>query len=382
MRRSHKITRMQLRVAWSTVLVCLGVLAPANSFSQGIRAGAAYLKILPGTRQQNLAGSLTGSLDGIFSIHANPGTAGFLRHWQFSASYTKWIADISNTSLFYGQQFRFRTPLTEKLYVGLGLHRQGFGDFDATAGNSLVNASDMLASVSLGLPVKGISRNLSIGTNIKYFRSELAQYNASTLVFDAGMIFRTSPKPFNFLFSEQIIFSAGAAVMQLGKPLTFISQETPLPRTFRVGIALNLGKHDGLQVQLATDYRKVRDEEGRVGLGLELINLFGRKSWGRLMTIRGGYLFDNKRDQRLFNKLSLGLSFRLDDYINTSRHARQSNRVLKNAALRLDGGFLNSKTFSNVYQGSVTYRPLGPEPFQFLESDSISFDVTKNPTFS
>ena len=100
-------------------------------YSQDIRAGAAYLKILPGTRQQNLAGSLTGSLDGIFSVYANPGAAGFLRHWQFSASYTKWIADISNTSLFYGQQFSFSTPLTEKLYVGLGLHRQGFGRFPA-----------------------------------------------------------------------------------------------------------------------------------------------------------------------------------------------------------------------------------------------------------
>ena len=79
----------------------------------------------------------------------------------------------------------------------------------------------MLASVSLGLPVKGISRNLSIGTNIKYFRSELGQHNASSLVFDAGMIFRTSPKSFDFLFSEQIIFSVGAAATQLGKPFDF-----------------------------------------------------------------------------------------------------------------------------------------------------------------
>jgi len=379
MRRKVKIISIHFKIA---ILLCLSALSPDILYSQDIRAGAAYLKILPGTRQQNLAGSLTGSLDGTFSIYANPGATGFLRHWQFSASYTKWIANISHTSLFYGQQFRFRTPLTEKLYVGVGLHRQGFDDFDASAGNSFVNASDMLASLSLGLPIKGISRNLSIGTNIKYFRSELAQHNASSLVFDAGVIFRTSPKPFNFLFSEQIIFSAGAAITQFGKPLTFISQETPLPRTFRTGVAFNLGKHDGMQLQLAADYRKVRDEDGRVGLGLEVTNLFGRRSWGRLMSVRGGYLFDNKRDERLFNKFTLGLSFRLDDYINTSRHAQKGSRIFKNAALRLDGGFLNSKTFSNVYQGSVTYRPLGPEPFQFVKSDSMSFDFTKRPAFS
>jgi len=280
MKRRLRIIRFHFKIALIAILLCFSALSPDSSYSQDIRAGAAYLKILPGTRQQNLAGSLTGSLDGTLSVYANPGAAGFLRHWQFSASYTKWIADISNTSLFYGQQFRFRTPISEKLYWGLGLHRQGIDDFDATGGNNFVNASDMLVSLSLGLPIKGMSRNLSIGTNIKYFRSELAQHNASTVVFDAGMIFRTSPKPFNFLFSEQIIFSAGAAVTQLGKPLTFIAQETPLPRTLRAGGAFNLGKHDGLQVQLAADYRKVRDENGRVGLGLEIINLFGRKSWG------------------------------------------------------------------------------------------------------
>jgi len=379
MRRKVKIISIHFMIA---ILLCLSALSPDILYSQDIRAGAAYLKILPGTRQQNLAGSLTGSLDGTFSVYANPGATGFLRHWQFSASYTKWIANISHTSLFYGQQFRFPTPLTEKLYVGVGLHRQGFEDFDASGGNSFVNASDMLVSLSLGLPIKGISRNLSVGTNIKYFRSELAQYNASTMVFDAGIIFRTSPKPFNFLFSEQIIFSAGAAVTQMGKPLTFIAQETPLPRTFRAGVAFNLGKHDGLQLQLAADYRKVRDEDGRVGLGLEIINLFGRRSWGRLMTVRGGYIFDNKRDERLFNKFSLGLSFRLDDYINSSRHARKPSGFFKNAALRLDGGFLNSKTFSNIYQGSMTYRPVGPEPFHFVKSDFMSLDVKKPPTFS
>ena len=54
----------------------------------------------------------------------------------------------------------------EKLYLGLGLHRQGVEEFDATdpgRGSSLVNASDMLVSLSLGLPVKGISQHLSIG---------------------------------------------------------------------------------------------------------------------------------------------------------------------------------------------------------------------------
>lgn len=100
------------------------------------------------------------------------------------------------------------------------------------------------------------------------------------------------------------------------------------------------------------------------------------------MTVRGGYVFDNKRDERLLNKFSLGMSFRLDDYINTSRHAQKGSRIFKNAALRLDGGFLNSKTFSNVYQGSMTYRPVGPEPFEFVKNDFMSYDVKTRPDSS
>ncbi|MFQ5676856.1 MAG: PorV/PorQ family protein, partial [bacterium] len=366
-------------------LLVLVLFSTPSLLAQQIRSGAAYLKILPGTRQQNMAGSLTGSLDGIYSIYANPGATGLLRHWQFSASYNRWIAGISNTSLFYGQGFRLNTFLGDEINIGLGFNAQNVGNFDATGGSNFVSAQDILLNLSLGIPLTRTLPNLSIGTNIKYLRSELAQHSASTAALDVGFVYRTSRKSLNFLFADHFIFSFGAALtqLQLGKPLTFISDETPLPRTFRAGAAVNLGTHDGQQLQLAIDYRKVRDENKRFGLGVELINPFGRTAWVPELVIRGGHIFDQEHDDRLINTVSIGLSFRLDDYVKSFPYAKKGNHLfLKNAAFRVDGGFLGSTTFNNVYQGSLTYRPIGPEPFRFIPSDFMSTDIRTEPVLS
>ena len=89
------------------------------------RAGSAYLKIIPGARQQGLANSMTGALDEPYTFYVNPGATGLLREWQFSATYTKWIADIYNLSLLYGRKFQLNTLFGDGLTAAIGLNYQG-----------------------------------------------------------------------------------------------------------------------------------------------------------------------------------------------------------------------------------------------------------------
>lgn len=361
---------MQSQKQYSVVVALLLAVAfsalPARLFAQA-RAGSAFLKILPGTRQQNMAGSLTAGLDENYSVFANPGAMGFLREWQLSASYNKWIADISYVSLFAGKDFHVRAPWGDRLYLALGFTRQGVDDFDATGGvERSVGAEDVMFSASVGLPLSKIYRRLSIGGTVKYLKTDLANLSDETVAFDLGAIVRTGRFRFPVLGSG--ILSAGASWNHLGESLKFISEETPLPRTFRAGLALNIGKHDGLQFQFAADYRKVRDEDGRVGIGGEIINLLGR-----YISVRAGYVFNDNQDTRLVSKFSMGLSVRFDDYMPLTPAPR-------NTAMRIDGGYLNSKTFSNVYQGSVTVRPIHPERFGFVvDSDHMSLDELPPP---
>ena len=381
------MTRL-LKIAFAPftgILLSLVLLAGLpNTATSQVRAGSAYLKILPGTRQQSLGSSMTGALDGTFSLYANPGAAGLMRQWHLSGSYNKWIADIYNISLIGGRQFRAHLPWGDRFFGALGVNYQGLGNFDATgiAGAS-VSAQDLLLTASFGFPLTKVSRNLAFGFNVKYLRSELAQFNANALVFDTGLMYRTGRFKFPFLFKEGI-FSIGGAVTQLGKSMTFITDGTPLPRTLRIGAALNVGEHDKVQLQLVSDYRKVRNEVSRVSLGAEISNFLSPLSpgLGRVLSFRGGYVFNSRQETSLVSKYSFGFSFRLDDYMNDLLHGQKRSVIPINTALRNDMGALGSSQYANVLQISSDLRPIAPESFDFDKSEYYSVDPEIAPVAS
>lgn len=358
------------------LLIVLLLAMPMRDAGAQVRAGAAYLKMMPGTRQQNLAGSLTAGLDEAYSIYANPAATGFVRQWQLSLSHMKWIADLSTTSFLAAKQFRLQTPFGDRVHAAFTANYQGIDNFDATEGLApSASASDALFGISLGLPISKLTRSLALGATMKYLRSDLAQHSASALVADVGVLYRSPRIPFDFLFADQLILSVGGAVTNMGQSMTFIDAATPLPRTYRAGLAVNLGKHDHLQVQLSGDYRKVRDEPRQFAVGAEILNLLSpwSASLGRALAIRGGWTFSPDLDDRLLSKFTLGFSFYLDDYQNERRLAQPELYLPRNSALRADAGFMNSTTFSSVMQGSVSLQPAGPEPFAFRAGPHHSF---------
>ncbi len=368
-----KLIRSKKSILFIAVTLCAAAAStifPAQLNGQ-TQSGAAFLKVLPGARQQGLAGSLTGAIDETYALYANPGAVGFLREWQWSASYTEWIADIFNASLVYGRQVRLRSPWSDRANFALGIHYQGIREFDSSRGAAAsASAKDILVIASLGSPISVLSRGIAVGLNIKYFRSELAQFSANALAFDVGLIYRTPSfrlsQPGGFF--DYGILSAGVSANHLGTSMKFLNSATPLPRTLRAGLALNLGTHDGLQLQLAADYKRVRDEDSRFSFGAEVTNVFSPfgKSFGRLFDLRGGYNFDDN----LLSKLSVGLSVRLDDYMV----APLRSIAPKNTSLRMDMGVLDgNKFFAPVYRGSITHQPIVPEKFEFVHTEQETF---------
>ncbi len=349
-----------------------GLILFTTALNAQIQSGAAFLKVLPGARQQGLANSLTGGLDDTHILFANPGSIGFYREWQWSAGYTEWIADIFNASLLYGRQFRFNSLISDRLNFAIGVQYQGVREFDSSRGAAApASAKDFLLSGTLGSPINILSKNISWGVTTKYFRSELAGFNASSLNYDFGLLYKSkrikAPGLTRYMF-KYAYWSIGAGLLHNGRALKFLNAETPLPRTFRSGAALNLGTHDGLQVQLAADLLKVRDEDFRLSFGAEIKNLFSpiHKGVGRLVDVRGGYNFDND----LFSKVSFGLSFRLDDYT-----AFPLKKIApRNSAMQLDLGIIdNSEFFSSVYRGSVAHYSIQPEKFDELDLNGSRF---------
>jgi len=329
------------------------ILFSSQSFGQ-IRSGAAFLKMLPGSRQQSMANSTTALLDDQHVVFANPAAGGFLREWYWSASYTKWIADVYNTSFLMGKSFP--TLWSRRTSVNLGMLYQGVGEFDSSEeGAPTVSANDWVLALNMGQPLSFINERVAIGAEVKYLSSTLAQYHSQTWIFDTGLLYRTprfslsrnpnSPFPYGLV-------SAGISATNMGNPLTFIEYQTPLPREVRAGLAFYAGQHNGLQLQVSADYHNRRDEGSHMGFGAEV-------SWDERVAFHGGY--DTGND--LLQKYSFGFSLRLDD---KSTHL---GGILPgdNSALRLDFATMNETDFfHHTYRGTISHFPIGPEGFKFL----------------
>lgn len=357
-------------------LILLFCLMGESAIAQ-VRSGASFLNILPGARQQGLSGNVAALLDETYALYGNPGATGFLREHQWSVTYTRWITDIYNLSLNYGRAIR--TPWSRHTRFAFGLNYQGVKEFDSSRGATPpASANDVLLLLSIGNPLSKISKNLSVGANIKYLKTNLDQYSASAAIFDVGALLRTNR--FRFLpgnggLFNHGIFSIGVGVTQMGNPMKFISTSTPLPRTFRGGIAFYTGTHSGLQLQISGDYRHIRDEIGSFGLGTEI-------SWRRRIALRSGYNFND----RMLSKFSFGLSLRLDDVQSSINHSLTG----RNNAVGFDFVALdNNDFFSNAYRTTITHLSIGPEKFLFAtkpheeyttkDSITLAWELTKDP---
>ncbi len=343
------------------IILVLLFFITGNLYAQ-IRAGSAFLKMLPGARLQSMAAAHTGVIDDPHALYANPAAAGFLREWQWAASYTRWIADISNASLIYGRKVPM--PWSRQTRLALGLLYQGMPEFDSTD-DAMPTASynDLVAALSIGQPLTFLSRNIALGANVKYLQSNLDEYRASTWVFDTGLSVRTPRFAMgNPLFPYGIV-SMGIAITQLGDEMQFNQIGTPLPQTWRAGLAFYTGSHFGLQILLTADYQQVKDEKDVLGLGAEF-------TLNRTLSINGGYNFDND----LFEKVSVGASLRLDDVNIASLGEVFPGR---NNALRVDLASMNEADFFNrTYRGTVSQYPIGPEKFKFLTTTAVDTFLT------
>lgn len=367
--------KMFVRFQTFLLMFILGIFFSSNSLSAQIRAGSGYLKMLHGAREVSTFGTITGALDHTYSFYANPAATGFLREWQWSATYTNWISDIYNASVLYGRTIR--TPWSRWSRFVAGVNYLGIPEFNNANGNALaVSGQNLLVTVGFGQPLHFLSRKVALGANIKYFNSQLAGYDANKFLFDLGLLYRTPQ--IRLANSEKnlfntLIFSSGISLTNIGTSMQFISENTPVPRTFRAGVALNIGSHYGFQVSVGTDYRKIRDEDGFLTCGTEF-------SWRQILSLRMGYSWE----ENVLGHFTFGGSLRLDDLLFQNSLLGRSN------ALQIDlASNQNNDYFTAPYHGSVTHKPLEPENFNLLEPEynesidqdnvTLSWEETQDP---
>lgn len=340
-----------------------------------IRAGFGYLKMLHGAREVSKAGTLAAALDHTYAFYGNPAATGLSREWQWSATYTSWISNIYNASLLYGGSLRL--PWSRWTRFAVGINYLGIPEFNnANTQTTPVSGNNFVLTGSIGQPISFLTRNLAIGGNFKYYDSKLAEFKANSVIFDLGLLYRSprvALKKLSGGLLDYIIISSGFAWTNLGAPIKVIADKTPLPRTFRTGLAVNVGAHHGLQINLGGDYREIRDEAGFVTWGAEV-------SWRQLLSFRVGY----SEEENLLGNFTFGGGLQLDDQI-LNKGLFQRNHAAKVDLASIE----NNSYFTAPYHGTLTFHPVAPEHFRLqapaygaiVDADQVelSWEETRDP---
>ncbi len=234
--------------------------------SGGPTSGADFLSMDEGGRAIGMAGAYTAIATDSLATYWNPAGLAQIPWYEVTLQHNQWIQDLSYEYVSFGM------PLWR--YGGLGisatmLYMPSFNNDPANLTDA--NAQDIAGSLSYG---QRIFNPIEFGFTAKYIQRTLLNYTATAYAGDVGL--------HADLFDN---FQFGAAVQNIGTPVTFISEADPLPLTYRAGLAFYLVSEDN---DLTIDVDGVEPANtntfyGSVGGELTLYNQ---------MALRGGYHFN------------------------------------------------------------------------------------------
>ncbi len=311
-----------------TIILLSGV---SLSFGQVGGTGANFLRIPVGPRPIGLGSAFTGVGDNVYALYWNPAGMGFIRRWEVSALYNQYFADMYYIAISGLKQYQFLW--SRKTAVGVSLFFQGMPEWGDDLDNEKASASNVMALAAFGQRLDWLSKNLSIGLNVKFARSTLADYDAYTLATDFGVLSRWE------LFSHP--FMVGAAIQNIGFQTAFIKVKSPIPLGYRFGISYRFLDCDFHHLLLATDLSKYKYRDWKLGLGAEY--------WFRnFVAVRAGYAV-NQND---LGDFSFGVGIKLDAF----------NAGLQSDYTQSDFGDALGYTRS----GAISVFSESPEPFYLV----------------
>ncbi|OVE77534.1 hypothetical protein BVX98_02435, partial [bacterium F11] len=127
--------------------------------------------------------------------------------------------------------FVMPTPLLNKdTYMGISITRLGLPDQQGRGTNREKTGRFDTSDLAIGAALASNFGSFQLGSQFKFLRQELAEFNAQGVAVDLGVLTRT---PLSCL-------SIGGAVRNLGPKMKFISEEFYLPLTLSIGAAYQL----------------------------------------------------------------------------------------------------------------------------------------------
>lgn len=225
------------------VIIFTLLLFGSQSFAQNIHdsagtAGAAFLKIEPGSRPVGMGGAFTGLANDINTIFWNPAGLTSVQTREFTAMQHFSIAEISNQSIGYAQR--------AKRFVWGASLLGGFAETERRTGpsptpDSVVTVNGFATGLSLAYP---LSTTASIGGTAKLISQQLDIQNVFGIAADLGVILRLID---NHLGVGITVQNAGVFFEEADRDEKLPSEYPPM--ALRAGLAYRTWK----QVEVETE---------------------------------------------------------------------------------------------------------------------------------
>ncbi len=216
-------------------LLLAGFMAPRVMAGGAGTTAASFLKIDPSAREAALAGAVTGLAadDSASLINYNPALIAAADRKQMSFTHTGWLSGVQLESLSYTH------PYLETMSFGAGvnyLHTPSIQKTDSNGGtlDSSFNSADGVFSLAAA---NRFHRNVLAGVAVKAIRQSMDGHSATAFAADGGILVRYS------------VVSLGLAISNLGTELNLYDQASPLPTTYKAGLAIRANHNFTLLVE-------------------------------------------------------------------------------------------------------------------------------------
>ena len=236
----------------SPALILLGLPAPAAAASG--EAGFAFLKLGIGARPMGMGSAYVALADDPTALYWNPAGLGGAEGAQVTVMHNEWIQDFrqefagvtrafGSNAAGLGMNGFYTSELEKRDDVGNLIGHFGFNDFAVT-----------------GAFAHRFPHQARVGLAVKFLREMIDAETASTVAIDLGAQMGLGHSG----------VSLGAAAQNLGGDAKFITESFPLPRTFRVGAAVNRALGSTARGVLSAELRNARGDDSHFHVGGEL----------------------------------------------------------------------------------------------------------------
>jgi hypothetical protein len=317
------------RFGFAMLLLIVGGLLLPGTVQAQTHGGTGILKIKPGARATGMGQAGVALSQRAHSLWWNPAFLADLESAEFSSTVARLVPDLADD--VYYLNVAYGSPLGEWTGFGANVMYLSYGETEAMPENPDEGQSygsfrsyEVVPTVGAGMKLvdgdpEALMSGFGVGAAVKYVYVDLAPDWAMALAGIENKDGRADAFGLDVAALLQgyllLPYAIGVNFQNFGSDLVFLSADDadPLPRNFKLGIAVTALETEALEVVAAFDFNKALirypthtfpDERQRPKVGWgnmkELLNAGAEISFQDRLHLRLGYVFDPEGEIEAF----------------------------------------------------------------------------------